>query len=165
MTTKTLRALVKDFAQGATDQNTYRKARTELIEGIIAREIEVAPIDFPPLPIQEYEWLPWEPRSAAPLGRAVLPAARIPEACDERQRGGYSPPVCSALEYIRSGSVKTSSDSRSIIYTLAFLPSTTKVNLCSGEDGLKSEHQRHFEEGIELYPTDGNGSDRQRRPL
>ena len=48
MTNKTLRALAKDYAQGVTDRDTYRKARTDLIEGIIAGNIKVEPIDFPP---------------------------------------------------------------------------------------------------------------------
>jgi len=48
VTNKTLGALAKDCAQGATDHKDYRKARTELIENIIAGKIEVAPIEFPP---------------------------------------------------------------------------------------------------------------------
>ena len=54
MTTKTLRALAKEFSLGTTDQATYRKSRSELIEGIVAGEVPVAPIDFlPPLDLDE----------------------------------------------------------------------------------------------------------------
>lgn len=46
MSRQTLRELAKDYAKGVTDKSTYRKSRTELIQGIIAGNIEVKAIDF-----------------------------------------------------------------------------------------------------------------------
>ena len=46
MSRQTLRNLAKDYAKGVIDKDTYRKSRTELIQGIVAGKIEVKPIDF-----------------------------------------------------------------------------------------------------------------------
>jgi formylglycine-generating enzyme required for sulfatase activity len=48
MTSKDLRTLAKDYAEGAIDRDAYRKARSELIDGILAGDVEVLPRDFPP---------------------------------------------------------------------------------------------------------------------
>ena len=48
MTSKDLRTLAKDYAEGAIDREAYRKARSELIDGILAGDVEVLPRDFPP---------------------------------------------------------------------------------------------------------------------
>ena len=57
MGNKTLRALAKDYATGAIDKDKYRKSRLELIKGIIAGEIAVQTIDYPPplMPSEEDE--------------------------------------------------------------------------------------------------------------
>ena len=46
MSTQTLRELAKDYAKGVTDKNTYRKSRTDLIQGIVSGKIKVKTIDF-----------------------------------------------------------------------------------------------------------------------
>ena len=46
MSRQTLRDLAKDYAKGVTDKDSYRKSRTELIQGIVAGNIKVKPIDF-----------------------------------------------------------------------------------------------------------------------
>ena len=46
MSRQTLRELAKDYAKGVIDKDKYRKSRTELIQGIVARKIAVKPIDF-----------------------------------------------------------------------------------------------------------------------
>jgi len=48
MTSKDLRTLAKDYAEGAMERDAYRKARNELIDGILAGDVEVHPSDFPP---------------------------------------------------------------------------------------------------------------------
>jgi hypothetical protein len=56
MTTKNLRALAKDYADGLLHANAYRRARDELIEGILAGRIQVTPHDFlPPINTQRVE--------------------------------------------------------------------------------------------------------------
>ena len=54
MSTDNLHALAKDYAQGVIDKETYRKARSELIDGILSGEIPVIAYDFPP-PIDHEE--------------------------------------------------------------------------------------------------------------
>lgn len=46
MTSKNLRALAKEFADGALGREAYRQARTELIEGVLSGRIQVEPQDF-----------------------------------------------------------------------------------------------------------------------
>lgn len=46
MSRQTLRELAKDYAKGVIDKSEYRKSRTDLIQGIVAGEIEVKPINF-----------------------------------------------------------------------------------------------------------------------
>ncbi len=46
MSKQTLRELAKDFAKGAIDKDTYRKSRTDLIQGIISGKIAVNEIDY-----------------------------------------------------------------------------------------------------------------------
>lgn len=56
MTNMTLRSLAKDYANGILDKESYRKARENLLRGIAAGEIIVAPIDYrPPLDIEDME--------------------------------------------------------------------------------------------------------------
>ena len=49
MAKNTLRALAKGYADGSLDKENYRKARAELVPGIISKEIPLAEIDYPPL--------------------------------------------------------------------------------------------------------------------
>ncbi len=46
MTGKSLRALAKEFANGALGREAYRKARRELIEGVLAGRIQVEAQEF-----------------------------------------------------------------------------------------------------------------------
>ena len=47
MTSKNLRALAKDYANGILAKDAYRKARNELIEGILSGAVEVIPNNYP----------------------------------------------------------------------------------------------------------------------
>jgi hypothetical protein len=49
MANQTLRALAKGYADDSLDKESYRKARAELIQGIISKKIPLAEIDYPPL--------------------------------------------------------------------------------------------------------------------
>ncbi len=82
MTNKTLGALAKDYAQAVSDQKTYRKARTELLEGIIAGKIKVAPIDFPP---------PIDLDEGDPTVESAI-TVMVPEPPSERQKPPPPPP-------------------------------------------------------------------------
>lgn len=56
MTSKTLRDLARDHAKGNLDKDAYRKARAELIEGILAGSIPVPEHEFrAPLPASDPE--------------------------------------------------------------------------------------------------------------
>lgn len=49
MADQTLRALAKGYADGSLDKESYRKARAELIQGIVSKKILLTEIDYPPL--------------------------------------------------------------------------------------------------------------------
>jgi hypothetical protein len=49
MPKKTLRKLARAHADGSIDKETYRKARAELIQGILSDEIPLKEINYPPL--------------------------------------------------------------------------------------------------------------------
>jgi hypothetical protein len=56
MSTKTLRSLAKDHANGVLDKSTYRKARDQLLDGVLTGKIRVKSIDFrPPVDIQDLD--------------------------------------------------------------------------------------------------------------
>lgn len=56
MSSKTLRSLAKDHANGVLDKVAYRKARDLLFDGVLTGKIIVKPIDFrPPLDIQDLD--------------------------------------------------------------------------------------------------------------
>lgn len=49
MATHSLRELAREHARGNLDKNAYRKARAELLQGIVAETIAVEENDYPPL--------------------------------------------------------------------------------------------------------------------
>ena len=49
MANQTLRALAKGYANDSLDKESYRKARAELIQGIISKKIPLAEIVYPAL--------------------------------------------------------------------------------------------------------------------
>jgi len=49
MATQTLRKLARGYADGTLEKDAYRKARAELIQGIVSSQIPLADIDYPPL--------------------------------------------------------------------------------------------------------------------
>jgi hypothetical protein len=49
MVNKTLRKLARAHADGSIDEKAYRKARTELIQGILSDQIPLKVIEYPPL--------------------------------------------------------------------------------------------------------------------
>lgn len=56
MTGKTLRSLAKDYANGILDKDAYRKARDELLAGVVTGKIPVLANNFrPPLPEQNLD--------------------------------------------------------------------------------------------------------------
>lgn len=49
MANQTLRELAKEHAQGNLDKDSYRKARAELLQGILTSKIPLKEIEYPPL--------------------------------------------------------------------------------------------------------------------
>lgn len=56
MTTKTLRALAKEYAEGVLDKESYRKARDAYFKAVLDGIVKVKPIDYrPPVEIQDLD--------------------------------------------------------------------------------------------------------------
>ena len=56
MTTKTLRALAKDYANGVLDKESYRKARDAYFRAVLSGTVKVEVIDYrPPVDIQDLD--------------------------------------------------------------------------------------------------------------
>ena len=85
MTNKTLRSLAKDYANGVLDRESYRKARDELLQGILAGKILVVKNEYrAPLKVDDLD--------ITRDKTAIMPAAATPKRKEPRPTTEFVPP-------------------------------------------------------------------------
>jgi hypothetical protein len=107
MATQTLRKLARGYADGTLDKDRYRKARTELIQGIVSSKTPLAVIEYPPLVqpalAEELDDTQRKTEVKKPTAEKAKAAAPVAPAAPERSE---KPPTESTPEESKQGSNK-----------------------------------------------------------